>query len=38
MLNVITSLTERMGKVEENQRVMMEMLERIEKSTSRDIV
>ena len=37
MLNVMTSLTERMGKVEENQRVMLEVLERIEKSTSRDI-
>lgn len=36
MLNVMTSLTERVGKLEENQRVMIEMLERIDKSTSRD--
>ncbi len=35
MLNVMTSLTERVGKLEENQRVMIEILERIEKSTSR---
>lgn len=35
MLNVMTSLTERVGKLEENQRVMIEILERIEKSTNR---
>ncbi len=35
MLNVMTSLTERVGKLEENQRVMIEILERIDQSTSR---
>ena len=37
MLNVMTSLTERVGKLEENQRVMIEILERIENSTSRGV-
>lgn len=37
MLNVVTSLTERVGKLEENQRVMIKLLERIDKSTSRNI-
>ena len=35
MLNVMTNLTERVGRLEENQRVIIEALERIEKSTSR---
>ena len=35
MLNVMTSLTERVGKLEDNQRVMVEILERMEKSSGR---
>ena len=37
MLNVMTNLTERVGRLEENQRTIIETLERIEKATSRDI-